>query len=84
MAITTSTFAPRKHSHDDDVFFSASQLQYLEHMFPHVVLGPTSTEEAMRHYFGQQAVLEAVRRKTRGLNANTTNNRTGDIPSPSR
>jgi len=84
MAISTNTSAPRKPSHDDDVFFSASQLQYLEHLFPQVVLGPNSTEEAMRHYFGQQAVLEAVRRRTRGLNANTIQNRTGDIPSPSR
>jgi len=84
MATRLDGTAFRKTNHDDDVFFSASQLQYLEHLFPQVVLGPNSTEEAMRHYFGQQAVLEAVRRKTRGLNANTTNNQTGDIPSPSR
>lgn len=65
-----------------DVFFSAAQLKYLETLFPYVVLGANVTEQAMRHYFGQQAVLHAVRERTRGLNANNTRSPTGDIPSP--
>lgn len=69
---------------DADVFFSASQLMYLENLFPHVVLGATSTESSMRHYFGQQAVIAEVRRRTRGLNAQTIKHQTGDIPPPSR
>lgn len=69
---------------DNDVFFSVAQLQYLETLYPHVVMNATSSEQAMRHYFGQQAVVESVRRRTRGLNAQTIQNRTGDIPSPAR
>ena len=66
----------------DDVFFSVAQLQYLETIFPQVVYGPTSPEAAMRHFFGQQAVIEAVRNRTRGLNARTLPVGAGEIPSP--
>lgn len=65
-----------------DVFFSVAQLQYLETLFPQVVLGPSATEEAMRHYFGQQAVLLAVRTRTRGLNGTSKARDTESIPSP--
>lgn len=61
-----------KHS---EVSFTPMQLQYLETMFPQVVFGAAVPEAQMRHYFGGQAVLQAVREKTRGLNA-------GNIPSP--
>ena len=66
----------------DDVFFSVAQLQYLETIFPQVVYGPTAPEAAMRHFFGQQAVIEAVRTRTRGLNARTIPVGAGEIPSP--
>lgn len=65
-------------SKQQDVFFSVAQLKYLESLFPHTVLGHTASESAMRHYFGQQEVLQAVRRKTRGLNGLSDN----DVPSP--
>ena len=66
----------------DDVFFSVAQLQYLETLFPQVVYGPTAQEAAMRHFFGQQSVIEAVRSRTRGLNARTIPVGVGDIPQP--
>ena len=66
----------------DDVFFYVAQLQYLETLFPQVVYGPTAPEAAMRHFFGQQAVIEAVRNRTRGLNARTIPAGAGEIPSP--
>ena len=66
----------------DDVFFYVAQLQYLETLFPPVVYGPTAPEAAMRHFFGQQAVIEAVRNRTRGLNARTIPVGAGEIPSP--
>ena len=66
----------------DDVFFYVAQLQYLETLFPQVVYGPTAPEAAMRHFFGEQAVIEAVRNRTRGLNARTIPVGAGEIPSP--
>ena len=66
----------------DDVFFSVAQLQYLETLFPQVVYGPSAPEAAMRHFFGQQAVIEAVRNRTRGLNARTIHVGAGEIPPP--
>ena len=66
----------------EDVFFTVAQLQYLETLFPQVVYGPTAPEAAMRHFFGQQAVIEAVRNRTRGLNARTIPVGAGEIPSP--
>lgn len=66
----------------DDVFFTVAQLNYLETLFPHVVLGATASESAMRHYFGQQAVIEAVRSRTRGLNARTVRVGADSIPTP--
>jgi len=65
--------------HTDTVFFSLAQLQYLESLFPALVLGPSTPEAALRHHFGTQDVLSAIRRKTRGLNGRTE---TADIPSP--
>lgn len=72
----------KPNNRTDDVFFSVAQLQYLETLFPQVVYGPTSTEVAMRHFFGQQSVIEAVRNRTRGLNARTIPVGAGEIPSP--
>jgi len=63
----------KQKSRTDDVFFSAAQLQYLETLFPQVVYGSTTPEATMRHFFGQQAVIEAVRNRTRGLVARTIN-----------
>ena len=50
----------KPNNRTDDVFFSVAQLQYLETLFPQVVYGPTAPESAMRHFFGQQAVIEAA------------------------
>lgn len=72
----------KPNNRTDDVFFSVAQLQYLETLFPQVVYGPTAPEAAMRHFFGQQAVIEAVRNRTRGLNARTVNVGAGEIPPP--
>lgn len=72
----------KPNNRTDDVFFSVAQLQYLESLFPQVVYGPTAQEAAMRHFFGQQAVIEAVRNRTRGLNARTIPVGAGEIPSP--
>lgn len=72
----------KPNNRTDDVFFSVAQLQYLETLFPQVVYGPTAPESAMRHFFGQQAVIEAVRNRTRGLNARTIHVGAGEIPPP--
>jgi len=72
----------KPNNRTDDVFFSVAQLQYLETLFPQVVYGPTAPEAAMRHFFGQQAVIEAIRSRTRGLNARTIPVGAGEIPSP--
>ncbi len=72
----------KPHNRTEDVFFTVAQLQYLETLFPQVVYGPTAPEAAMRHFFGQQAVIEAVRNRTRGLNARTIPVGAGEIPSP--
>ena len=72
----------KPNNRTDDVFFSVAQLQYLETLFPQVVYGPNAPEAAMRHFFGQQAVIEAVRNRTRGLNARTIPVGAGEIPSP--
>lgn len=52
---------------NSQVTFTHEQVQYLEGIFPHVVHGPSSSEALMRQYFGQQDVMEAIRRKTRGI-----------------
>lgn len=49
------------------VTFTPLQLQYLETVFPQVVLPPTTTENAVHHYFGTQDVLSVVRSKTQGM-----------------
>ena len=72
----------KPNNRTDDVFFSVAQLQYLETVFPAVVYHHNSTEAAMRHYFGQQAVIDAVRKRTRGLNAKTIPVGAGEIPPP--
>ena len=51
----------------DIVQFTPLQLEYLEALFPQVVYNANHTEASMRHYFGTQAVLQAVRNKTNGL-----------------
>ena len=67
---------------NDDVFFSVAQLQFLESLYPQIVLNSNCTEAAMRHYFGQQDVISSIRRRTRGLNAITPKRNPDDIPSP--
>lgn len=67
----------------DDVFFSPAQLHYLESLYPYTVLNPANSEAQMRYYFGQQSVLDSIRRRTRGLNAKSYEPSTGRIPPPS-
>lgn len=60
--------------------FDAAQLEYLEKLFPSRVLSSRTSEAEMRHYFGEQAVIDAVRRKTRGRSKNIRD--TSSIPAP--
>lgn len=48
----------------DNITFTPLQLQYLERFFPRVVHGPNVTENEMRHYNGQQSVMDTIRRLT--------------------
>lgn len=73
-----------KTNQPDEVFFTPAQMRYLEDNFPHVVLPPTATEATMRYYFGQQSVLESVRRKLRGVSTRTIQVGINDIPAPGR
>lgn len=57
-----------KEQEDDIVTFSPLQLNYLMKMFPQIVFNANHNEANMRHYFGAQSVIQAVREKTRGLN----------------
>lgn len=65
----------------DAVQFGSDQLAYLESLFPPTVYGPATTEAQLRHYHGAQAVVEAVRNKTRGQSIRVITTR-GDIPAP--
>jgi len=65
-----------------EVFFTEAQLRYLEAVYPAVVMGCTAPEAALRQYFGQQAVLDTVRRKTRGISKQTLHINPDDIPPP--
>lgn len=81
-SLTYTHGSPRRSQPVDDTQFSPSQLQYLESMYPPVVLGPSATESEMRYYFGQQAVLDTIRRRTRGLNPQRVYAHPNDIPEP--
>lgn len=48
------------------VTFTQQQLRYIESLFPTIVFGPQSTHQVMMHYNGQQSVVEAIRKVTRG------------------
>lgn len=52
---------------DSEVTFTPHQLAYLERTFPNVAYGYTASEAQLRHHHGQQQVVDAVRKKTRGL-----------------
>lgn len=47
----------------DKVYFHPEQMKYLEKIFCTVVHTPHSTENEMRHYNGQQSVLEFIRNR---------------------
>lgn len=44
----------------ENLGFTREQLYKLKQVFPEVVHGPNSTEESMRHYFGQQSVVRYI------------------------
>jgi len=67
------------HRPRNDVQFSTEQLKYLQSIFPIVVLGCNASEAEMRYYFGTQAVLAEVERRTRG-NFNTPSR--ANVPAP--
>lgn len=46
--------------------FNKEQYKYLKELFPTYVLPPSSTEREYAFYFGQRAVLEAIRQVTIG------------------
>ena len=64
----------------DLIQFTPAQLEYLETLFPYIVYNANHTESAMRHYFGAQAVLQAIRNKTNGQRRQTNTQDT--IPTP--
>ncbi len=59
----------------NDAIFSKEQLEYLLKLFPPIAHGPDATEAQLRHYNGQQSVIQAVQRKTRGVDT-----RAGHLP----
>lgn len=65
----------------ENVTFTYQQLQWLESLYPQVVMGPGHDENQMRHYFGQQSVMRSIRDKTRGLKPhNPRHANPNDIP----
>lgn len=52
---------------DKTVVFTQLQLEFLQKVFPTIVYGANSSEEAMRHYFGQQSVIELIKSRTQGM-----------------
>jgi hypothetical protein len=67
----------------DKVYFSLAQLALLEEVFPQIAFGPNATEQQLRHYHGQQSVLDFIRRRTKGADKRIRN-QAGDIPTPPR
>lgn len=47
------------------VKFFPEQIKYLEKIFPQRVLDHTITENEIRHYNGQQSVLQFIRTRTK-------------------
>ncbi len=60
-----------------DISFTSAQLALLEQAFPSVSYNYDATEAKLRHYHGQQSVLDFIRRKTRGVDPNRQH-----IPAP--
>lgn len=50
------------------VQFTPKQLQELEKLFPALILPCTAPEAQLREYFGQQSVVEAVRKRVQNAN----------------
>lgn len=48
----------------NQISFTARQLAWLEQQYPQMSYGPETDEKVLRHYFGQQSVLTAVRKRT--------------------
>ena len=47
-------------SKDNEIYFSHKQVEYLKRVFPNVSRPHTVTVEALRHYNGQQTVIEHI------------------------
>lgn len=67
MALHTSTDGTTyTREYNSEVTFSQLQLDELKRLFPQVIYPPSTPMETLRHYFGQQSVIEAITRKTNG------------------
>lgn len=75
-----SRFTSKDVRAKETVQFTPLQLDYLVSLFPPIVFNSNHTETQMRHYFGNQAVIQAVRDKTYGLSKRNHNQDT--IPTP--
>lgn len=53
-------------SKNPTVDFTPAQVAYLENLYPRTVQGPETSEARLRHYNGQQSVMETIRSKARG------------------
>lgn len=67
-----------------EVTFTNDQLKAIEAQYPQRVLSPTTAEAYVRQYFGQQDVVEFIRRRTRGMSPKQfrESRRDDDIPTP--
>lgn len=45
---------------DNEIYFNPKQVEYLKRIFPSVSRPHTVTNEALRHYNGQQSVIEHI------------------------
>lgn len=49
----------------DKVLFTPIQLRYLKENFPTIVQGPKVTLDELRHYNGQQSVIDFIEKRMR-------------------
>lgn len=81
--MTTQTTHKNQNRHPTDIVqFTPLQLEYLEALFPQIVFNANHSEGQMRHYFGSQAVIHAIRNKTNGLAKRNEVISKDNIPTP--
>ena len=67
---------------NEQVTFTNQQLEYLQKLFPDLVLPPSASEATLRYYFGQRSVLQAIKEKTRGICPYNPKTDRNGIPTP--